>query len=107
MDDESEKPSASGTVADAESAGSKTKESDNAVGYQKPPTEHRFQPGKSGNPTGRKKDEPIDSIRSLIDTVISETVRVQEGSRVRTMSNLEATIEHLRRQALRGDVKAA
>ena len=36
----------------------KPSKGDYAVGYRKPPEHTRFAPGTSGNPRGRRKDEP-------------------------------------------------
>ena len=33
----------------------RTRASSKAVGYKRPPKEHQFKPGQSGNPTGRRK----------------------------------------------------
>jgi hypothetical protein len=50
------------------------------VGYGKPPKEHQFQPGRSGNPTGRPKKQP--SMQSIIRDVAYHPVRIggPEGS---------------------------
>lgn len=38
---------------------------DDDVGYKKPPRQHQFQPGQSGNVGRRKVEEPIDAEKLL------------------------------------------
>ena len=77
---------------------------DEQVGYGKPPKEHRFKKGRSGNPAGRppKKQLPND-MRSMLERVGNETVEV--GGKEMTM--LEIELRTLQRKAAKGDVTAS
>ena len=78
--------------------------SDYAVGYGRPPKETRFQPGKSGNPTGRRKGSR--SVSAVLDDVFRQKIEVTENGNTRRVTALEAMIRRLRNDALRGDAKA-
>ena len=85
------------------------------VGYGKPPSDHRFQKGKSGNPRGRPRktrriepptsrllgsDEPT---TALILTEAYRTVRVREGDRVIDMPVNQAILRAMQQSALKGN----
>jgi hypothetical protein len=74
------------------------------VGYGKPPVEHRFKPGKSGNPRGR--DKGLKNLRTILEQEGAARVKVVEGGRSRSMSKLEATVKRLHARALNGDMRA-
>jgi hypothetical protein len=77
---------------------------DYAVGYGRPPKEKRFPPGKSGNPTGRRKG--IRSASAVLDDVFRQKIEVTENGKTRRVTALEAMMRRLRNDALRGDAKA-
>ena len=72
---------------------------DHVVGYKKPPREHQFKPGQSGNPHGRpKKTRRLDAtIASVLDTPSPFRGR---GSR------RDAIALRLFHKALKGDPRA-
>ena len=74
---------------------------DELVGYKKPPTHTRFQPGKSGNPSGRPKRKPTfaDRLREKLDA--PETVMI--GGRELTITGREALASRIFEDALQGD----
>jgi len=74
------------------------------VGYGKPPTQTRFKPGQSGNPSGRPKQRR--HLRTLIEEALNETVTIREGDRQRTLPKREALVRTLVNGALMKDVKA-
>ena len=88
---------------------------DYPVGYGKPPAEHRFQKGKSGNPRGRPRkaravklptnrllgsDEPT---TALILEEAYRTVRVREGDRIVDMPVNQAILRAMQQNALKGN----
>jgi hypothetical protein len=76
----------------------------NEVGYGKPPTATQFQPGKSGNPSGRPK-----GARNL-DTLMAEElvlpVKIREQGVEHTVSKGHAMLKALFAKAMQGDVRA-
>jgi hypothetical protein len=74
------------------------------VGYGKPPVHSRFQPGQSGNPTGRRKG--IRNLKTDVKRTLTTPVRVKEAGRLRKRSTQEAALMVLREKTLQGDVRA-
>src|SRR4051794_2968273 len=73
------------------------------VGYKKPPKETQFQKGRSGNPGGRPTRDP--NFASVLRKVIKQIVYTS-GPKSRRMSKLEAGITQLVNKAAIGDMKA-
>lgn len=76
-----------------------------AVGYGRPPTHSRFQPGQSGNPAGRRKGHP--SAGEVIMKEAARLVKVKQGDNVETITKHEAIIRRLLQSAMEGDIPAA
>lgn len=77
---------------------------DYAVGYGKPPRQHRFKKGISGNPGGRPpKQQPANDLRSMLERVGNEEIEVA-GQKF-TMHEVE--LRALQRKAAKGDVAAS
>jgi hypothetical protein len=78
------------------------------VGYGKPPEATRFQPGKSGNPTGRPKRRRIlqSGPHPAIHKVLEEMVWVVEDGKRRRMPADEAMFRGVRTRAIAGDIRA-
>ncbi|XBQ17394.1 MAG: DUF5681 domain-containing protein [Oceanicaulis sp.] len=75
------------------------------VGYKKPPKEHRFKKGQSGNPAGRpKKKGPAAS--DLMAAFITEHIAVTKNGEITDVSRFEAFQSQVYTLAMKGD-KAA
>jgi len=76
-----------------------------AVGYGRPPAEHRFRPGVSGNPTGRPKGSP--TVQELLTREAKRSVKIKTAEGIKTVPKLEALVRKLYALALEGDLAAA
>lgn len=74
------------------------------VGYGKPPKEHQFQPGQSGNPKGRPKGAK--NLATIFREALDTSVSIRTGETVHTMSKRRAMIEVAINRALKGDMRA-
>lgn len=74
------------------------------VGYKRPPLHSRFQPGQSGNPSGRAKGSQ--NLKTLFHKIMREQVQLREGADVRKVSKAEAIMRGLVIGALKGDTRA-
>jgi hypothetical protein len=77
---------------------------DYAIGYCRPPRHTRFQPGQSGNPTGRRKG--LRNLATDVRSTLTVPVRVNAGGRLRKISTQEAVLMRLRELALKGNARA-
>ncbi|HEX4022165.1 MAG TPA: DUF5681 domain-containing protein [Acidobacteriaceae bacterium] len=80
------------------------KSGDYAIGFAKPPEDHRFKAGVSGNPKGRPKGSH--NVRKVLERTLLETVVINEGGRRRTITKLQATVLQLANKAASGDLGA-
>lgn len=75
------------------------------VGYGKPPRQHQFKPGQSGNPRGRPKGSR--GFRGDVEDALNATVPVTEDGRKRRISVVAAALKRLIQTALgKGDLRA-
>jgi len=79
---------------------------DNAVevGYGKPPSNTRFQKGRSGNPKGRPKGTL--NVATVLARTLRERVVVNENGRRKTITKLQAAVTQLVNRAASGDLTA-
>ena len=75
------------------------------VGYGKPPREHRFQSGQSGNPKGRPKGAK--NTDTLVREILDRKIDVRTGGTIRKISVREAMLTRFAEFALKGDMKPA
>lgn len=77
---------------------------DGSVGYRRPPKQHQFRKGKSGNPKGRSKGSS--NFGTHVSKALSEKVVVVENGVRRRVSKREAAAKQLVNKAASGDFKA-
>lgn len=81
------------------------------VGYGRPPAEHRFKPGQSGNPSGgrrRKKRYLVSQEEKLKELILQEAYRmiqVREGGRTIRLMAIQAALRTAYFNAAKGDRK--
>jgi hypothetical protein len=81
-------------------------EAENAqAGYGKPPREHQFKAGKSGNPKGRPKGAKNES--TILRDILTRKIDNRSGGRMRKISLLEAILLRIADNSLKGDIKSA
>jgi hypothetical protein len=75
------------------------------IGYGKPPRQHQFEPGQSGNRKGRPKGKK--NSLTLLREILDRKIEVRIGGKLRKMSVREAILTRFAEAALKGDTKAA
>src|SRR6266576_7071787 len=79
------------------------RETDNEVGYGKPPKHSQFKKGQSGNPRGRPR--ATENLRMLLGKVLDETITLTENGRHRKISLYETVVKQLVRRSAQGDYR--
>jgi hypothetical protein len=76
-----------------------------SVGYGKPPRDHQFQPGQSGNRKGRPKG--VKNTVTLLREILDRRIEMRSGGILRRVSVREAMLTRFAESALKGDIKSA
>ena len=74
------------------------------IGYAKPPTDTRFQKGKSGNPKRRPKGSKNSA--TLLKEMLAEKVIISEGGKRKKITKQEAMYKQLENKAASGDLRS-
>jgi hypothetical protein len=77
---------------------------DYAIGYGKPPVHTRFKPGETGNPRGKEKGRK--GLKAVVESVFQEKVSIRTARGLRKVTKLDALVQKLMNDALRGDARA-
>lgn len=77
----------------------------NKVGPGRPPKEHQFKPGQSGNPKGAKRKAPslIPGLKDLFERAFNQKAKVTQGERERVITMWAAGLRQLSVQFAKGD----
>jgi hypothetical protein len=75
------------------------------VGPGRPPKEHQFKPGQSGNPKGakRKPKSMAPDLKAALEQALSKPIKLKQGEKERIVSMAVAGIEQLVAQYVKGD----
>jgi hypothetical protein len=79
-------------------------DSNTHVGYGRPPAEHQFRPGKSGNPSGRPKGAR--SFKSDLRDELGQVISISDGNKTVEVTKQRAIIKTLLAMAVAGDPRA-
>lgn len=74
------------------------------VGKNKPPVEHRFKPGQSGNPRGPKRG--VKGVMAQAKKIFSQKVPVKMRGKTYMLDAVGVGLTHLYEKASKGDLKA-
>lgn len=70
------------------------------IGKGKPPKEHQFPPGKSGNPNGRPKGSK--NVHQVLSKVLKEKITVTDAGKKMVVEKLEAAMRALVNKSFEG-----
>lgn len=76
------------------------------VGYKSPPRHSRFQKGRSGNPSGRRKVQPQLNLLDMFKKIMSEPVQLMKNGRPKTVSMMDAFLRKTVEAAFKNDAAA-
>jgi hypothetical protein len=80
-------------------------DTDDKVGYGRPPKHSRFQPGQSGNPRGRPGGTK--NLATDLREELAERIPIREGDRSLQVSKQRALLKAMMAKALKGDARSA
>jgi hypothetical protein len=79
----------------------RVKARDYAVGKGKPPSQHQFKKGRSGNPTGRPKGPK--NMRMILNQVLDRKMNIVEGGAIRRVTIRSLILNKFAMKAMKGD----
>jgi Family of unknown function (DUF5681) len=80
---------------------------DYKVGYCRPPAQHRFRPGQSGNPTGERKAGSGKTLAEELKEVAATKVTIRDGGKTRKVSLVTANLLAHAMSGAKGDARSA
>jgi Family of unknown function (DUF5681) len=94
--------------ADSASAQTETSDQGYKVGPGRPPKEHQFKPGQSGNPKGakRKPKSIAPDLKLALERALNKPIKLKQGEKERLVTMAVAGIEQLVAQYVKGDHRA-
>ena len=94
--------------SDAHAASATASDAAYKVGPGRPPKEHQFKPGQSGNPKGAKRKPPAIALdlKATLEYALNKTVKLKQGEKERIVTMAAAGIEQLVAQYVKGDHRA-
>ena len=89
----------------APTAETETSDQEYKVGPGRPPKEHQFKPGQSGNPNGakRKPRSIAMDLKALLKNALNKKITLRQGQKERIVTMAAAGIEQLMAQYAKGD----
>jgi hypothetical protein len=94
-----------GRRSDPAQRGGPSSDASYSVGYGRPPRQHQFQPGQSGNRKGRPKG--VKNTSTLLREILDRKVEMRSAGVRRRISVREAMLTRFAESALKGDIKSA
>jgi Family of unknown function (DUF5681) len=85
--------------------GSQSAAADYKVGRNRPPVEHRFKPGQSGNRKGRPKGRQ--NLKTEIKNIVNKKVTVRDGEKTSKLSLLAANVLAHGLKGAKGDARSS
>jgi hypothetical protein len=79
-------------------------DSENNVGYKRPPRRSQFKPGQSGNPSGKAKG--LRSMAAELQDILGEEITFTADGAIKLMSKQRALASSLITAAIDGDLRA-
>lgn len=80
------------------------KRNDYAVGHGRPPVQHQFQKGRSGNPSGRPKKRP--TLAVMVEQALHKQIAYREGNQTKRAAAFYVLVSKMLNRALTDDAKA-